>query len=171
MKYLLTLCFCFVLTQLKAQNGDIEVNIVAYKYRTVTGHLKKVNAEGIGVEDFKGNYLVFRPGEIKRIKIRKRGLTILEGLGGGTLLGLGIGGGILSLDENGRSTNELLALTAVLTGSGAVIGTLTGSIAQIANTKLTLRINGSENKFRTEFKQLEPYVNNTQVEHLSYRVN
>jgi len=168
MKYLLTLFLLFAFAQLKAQNGDLEIKVVSKQYRTVIGHLKKVSPEGIGMEDYKGNYLIFRSSDVVRIKIRKRGLTIIEGLGGGALLGLGIGGGLLSLDESGNNTNELIALTAVLIGSGAVGGTLTGIIAQIANTKLTLRVNGSDEKFRAGYKKLEKYIDRTQTEYVNY---
>ncbi len=171
MKYLLTLFILFAFTQLKAQNGDLEVKVISKQYRTVVGHLKKVSPEGIGVEDYKGNYLIFRAADIVRVKVRKRGITIIEGLGGGALLGLGIGGGLLSLDESGNNTNELLALTAVLIGSGAVGGTITGVIAQIVNNKLTFRVNGSDEKFRAGYKNLEKYVDNTESEYVSFSGN
>lgn len=168
MKYLLTLFLLFAFAQLKAQNRDLEVKVVSKQYRTVLGHLKKVSPEGIGVEDYKGNYLIFRAAELVRIKVRKRGITIIEGLGGGALLGLGIGGGLMSLDESGNNTNELLTLTALLIGSGAVGGTITGVIAQIVNNKLTLRVNGSDVKFRAGYKKLEKYVDTTQSEYVNF---
>ena len=168
MKYLLTFFLLFAFAQLKAQNGDLEVKVVSKQYRTVVGHLKKVSPEGIGVEDYKGNYLIFRAADIVRVKVRKRGITIVEGLGGGALIGLGIGGGLLSLDESGNNTNGLIALTAILIGSGAAGGTITGIIAQLINNKLTLRVNGSDEKFRAGYKKLEKYVDATQTEYVNY---
>src|SRR6218665_604122 len=122
MKAILTfLCFCCICFTLKAQNGDYEIKVVSYKYKTTKGHLKKVNVEGIGVEDYKGNYIIFRTADIAKIKIRKRGLTLGNAVASGTLLGAGIGGAIWSLDENGESTAEMAKLTALLTVTGAVI--------------------------------------------------
>lgn len=146
---------------------EYEIKVISNQYATVVGNLMKVSPEGIGVEDYKGRYFTFRPHELVRIKIRRPGLTILEGLGGGTVLGLAAGAGIWSLDEDGNSTKEMLTLTAVLTGVGAVGGTITGVIAQIASVKLTLRINEDPKKFRSQFQQLLPYVNKAVVEHFN----
>ncbi|RZL48058.1 MAG: hypothetical protein EOP00_10220 [Pedobacter sp.] len=168
MKYIFLVCLLFSVALTKAQDRDFEIKVISSKYQTIRGQLKKVSAEGIGMVDFMGNYIIFRPSEIVRIKIRKRGLTIAEGAAGGTLGGLSAGLLILSLDEEDSGNgNDLLKLAGVLTVSGAAVGTLTGAIAQIANTKLTLRINESEEKFKSEYKKLEKYVIPGSIEHVN----
>ncbi len=161
---LLLLCFFFVA---QAQNGDYEIKVVSKKYRTVRGILKKVSAEGIGIEDYKGNYMVFRPNEITRLKIRKRGLTVGEGTVTGLGAGAGAGAAIWSLDENGNSTKGMITLTALLIGAGTVIGTVTGIISEIANTKFILVVNENDENYKIGYKKLEKYVNTAITEHIN----
>lgn len=157
------LLFTFILVfsslLLQAQNADFEVKVVSKKYQNVKGKLQKVSAEGIAIVDYKGNYLIFRATEIVKLKIRKRGLTVGEGAGAGATTGLVIGAGIWSLDDEGQSSGEMLKLTGVLTASGAVLGTITGVIAEIINSKLILNIEGDEEKFIKNYKKLEKYIN------------
>lgn len=159
--------FCCIL---KAQTGDFEIKVVSKKYQNVKGVLQKVSPEGIGIEDYKGNYLIFRTEDLVRIKVRKRGLTIGEGAAAGTLGGLGLGGAILSLDEDGESSDELVKLTAALTVSGAFIGTVTGVIAEIANTKFALTIDGNAEKFKKHYQKLEKYINPVKTYHINSRL-
>lgn len=165
----LVICCCFWLFSFaaKAQNSNFEVKIISERYASVKGLLKKVSAEGIGIEDYKGNYLIFRPNEITRIKIRKRGLTIGEGTLNGTIAGAGTGLILMSLDEEGDNFGELLVASAILTGSGAVLGTLTGIICEIINTKKIFRINGDKEKFDLIYQKLVPYINQTVTEHFN----
>lgn len=151
----------------KAQNGVYEIKVVSKKYATVRGFLKKVSPEGIGIEDYKGKYVIFRPAEIERLKIRKRGLTIGEGTLKGGGAGLVAGAAIWSLDEEGRAFEEMAIITGALAGSGAVIGTIAGIVSDIKNTKMILKIASDEVKFRTVYKKLEPYVNTAYVEHVN----
>lgn len=166
MRSLLLACLLvFSGTVLKAQNGDFEIKVVSKKYQSVKGKLQKVSPEGIAIQDYKGNYLIFRAAEIVKIKIRKRGLTVGEGAGAGAATGLVIGAGIWSLDDGDQSSGEMLKWTAVLTASGAVLGTITGVIAEIANAKLILNIEGDEEKFKKNYKKLEKYINLVNIEH------
>lgn len=163
MKTLLTLliflCFCFT-TSAQAQNrGDYELKVSSYKFKTVKGHLKMVNAEGIAVEDYKGNYIIFRTADIIKIKIKKRGLGFGNAVTTGTLLGLGIGGSIWSLDETGESTAEMAKLTAALTLTGAVVGTAVGGFSELANKKLSLNVKGNADYFKNNYQRLEKYIN------------
>lgn len=151
----------------KAQNGLYEIKVVSKQYATVRGFLKKVSPEGIGVEDHKGKYVIFRPAEIERLKIRKRGLTIGEGTLNGGAAGLLAGAAIWSLDDNGSAFEEMAAITGVLGASGAVIGTIVGVVADIKNTKMVLKIASDEDKFKSVYKKLEPYVNTSYVEHVN----
>lgn len=158
---------CWV-TKVKAQNGDFEIKVISNKYRTVKGQLKKVSVEGIGVVDYFGNYFIFKPNEIVRIKIRKRGLTIGEGAGIGALAGLVPGLLLISLDgEEGKNGDDLLKLTAALTVGGAAAGTITGAVAQIVNVKLTLKINERDDKYKAAYKKLEKYVIEGTIEHVN----
>lgn len=170
MKYAFIFLILFTFTKIKAQNRDIEVKVISNKYQTVKGQLKKVSAEGIAVLDYFGNYLIFRPNEIERIKVRKRGLTIGEGAAGGALGGLATGGLLLTLaseTEAEDSNGDLLKLTAALTAGGAAAGTLTGAIAQIVNTKLTLKINQDPTKYLSEYKKLTQYIIPGTVQHVN----
>ena len=160
MKVLLfTFLFVFSGLALHAQSADFELKVVSKKYQNVKGKLQKVSPEGIGMVDYKGNYLIFRPAEIVKIKIRRRGLTVGEGAGAGASAGLVVGAGIWSLDKEGESAGEMLKLTGVLTASGAALGAITGVIAEIVNSKLILNIDGNEEKYHQNYKKLEQYIN------------
>jgi len=163
MKIVLTLLCCcclFIKSQAQSENiGDYEVKVISYSYKTTKGHLKKVNAEGIGIEDYKGNYIIFRTADIKKIKIRKRGLTLGNAVASGTLLGVGIGAGVWSLDESGENTADMAKLTAALAVSGAVIGTAVGGISELSNRKLTLLVKGNQDYFKKNYQRLAQYVN------------
>lgn len=170
MKYIFVFLLLFTCTLVNAQNRDIEVKIISNKYQTVRGQLKKVSDEGIAVLDYFGNYLIFRPNEIVRIKVRKRGLSIGEGAAGGALGGLAVGGLLLTLAsevEAEDSSGDLLKLTAALTVGGAAAGTVTGAIAQIINTKLTLKINQDQVKYLADYKKLEQYIIPGTIEHVN----
>ncbi|MNJ93006.1 hypothetical protein D3C87_106850 [compost metagenome] len=159
--FLLLICFCCISLCCIAQsyNSDYEVKVVCYRYKTTKGQLKKVTPEGIGIEDYKGNYIIYRTSDIVKLKIKRRGLTLGRAVSSGTLLGLGIGAGLWSLDENGENAGDMAKLTVVLTASGAVIGTAVGGIAELSHRKLTLSVNGNQDYFKNNYKRLEKYVN------------
>jgi len=75
------------------------------------------------------------------------------------VIGLSAGALIWSIDEKGENFGDMAALTGALTGAGAIIGTFTGAVAEIANAKFTVIINGDENRFKDLYKTLDPYVN------------
>lgn len=137
------------------------MKVVSYRYQTTKGQLKKVTPEGIGIEDYKGNYIIFRTADIIKIKVKKRGLTLGKAVSSGALLGLAIGGGVWSLDENGENVGDMAKLTAVLAVSGAVIGTTVGGIAELSHRKLTLSVNGNQEYFKKNYQRLEKYVNHS----------
>ncbi|RZL42937.1 MAG: hypothetical protein EOP00_22990 [Pedobacter sp.] len=162
MKIVLTLFLLVLFLNVRAQTeniGDYEVKVISYRYKTTKGHLKKVNAEGIGIEDYKGNYIIFRTADIKKIIIRKRGLTLGNAVASGTLLGLGIGGGIWSLDESGENATDMAKLTIALTATGAVLGTAVGGISELAKRKLTLKVKGNLEYFTQNYQRLNKYIN------------
>lgn len=161
------LLFSLFVLKVSGQENHYEVKVVSDRFATVRGLLKKVAVEGIGIEDEKGTYLIFRPEEIKRIKVRKRGLTVGEGALNGTIAGAGTGLILLSLDEEGERFGELLVATVILTGSGAVLGTLTGFVCEIINTKKIFRINGDKEKFGLIYQKLVPYINQVVTEHFN----
>ena len=143
----------------QSYNSDYEVKVVSYRYKTTKGQLKKVTPEGIGIEDYKGNYIIYRTSDIVKLKIKRRGLTLGRAVSSGTLLGLGIGAGLWSLDENGENAGDMVKLTVILTASGAVIGTAVGGIAELSHRKLTLSVNGNQDYFKNNYRRLEKYVN------------
>ncbi|WP_316768391.1 hypothetical protein [Pedobacter frigiditerrae] len=168
MKLLVFILLCFFCISVKGQTSDFEIKVVSKKYQTVRGVLKKVSAEGIGVEDYKGNYLTFRPSEITRLKIRKRGLTVGEATGGGAVGGLGIGLLLMSLEsEDSQNGDDLLKLTAALTAGGAGIGVIVGIIAEISNTKYILKVNENYEKYKAGYKNLDKYINTVVSHHIN----
>jgi hypothetical protein len=166
MKSIFLVLLSFFAISVKAQSPTFEIKVVSKKYQTVKGLLEKVSPEGIGVADYKGNYITFRPNEITRLKIRKRGLTVGEATLAGLGAGAGLGAAIWSLDENGNSTKEMLMLTAGLAGTGVIAGAITGVISEIVNTKFTLVVNENPENYKAGYKKLEKYVNGIITEHV-----
>lgn len=126
--------------------------------KNVKGTLQKVTAEGIAVEDFRGQYYIFKAKNIVKIKVRRKGLNFIESLSGGTGVGLAAGLAIFfSSDNSFDNFGENLAGTAFLTGAGAAAGTVTGLIAEAINTKLILNVYGNRGKFKRDYLKLEKY--------------
>lgn len=167
MKFIAFFLLLFAVHQVNAQ--EFEIKVVSNKYQTVKGQLKKVAAEGIGVEDYKGNYLIFRPTDIVRIKIRKRGLTIGEGASNGALGGLVIGGLLIAAEAeiSDQSSAELYKLTAALGAIGGAVGTIVGVVAGLNNTKLILKINENPNNYQLQYQKLAPYLNKIVTHHVN----
>lgn len=167
MKFIVFFLLLFAFHQVNAQ--EFEIKVVSNKYQTVKGQLKKVAAEGIGIEDYKGNYLIFRPSEIVRIKIRKRGLTIGEGAANGALGGLAIGGLLLAAESeiSDNSSTDLYKLTAALGVLGGAIGTIVGVVAELKNTKLVLKIDENSTTYQVEHQKLLPYLNKVVTQHVN----
>lgn len=168
MKLFLTLSLLlFSFFQLQAQSGRYELKVISAKHAPVVGQLKKLSPEGLGIEDYKQQYFVFRPNEIKRIKVRKRGFSFFDGVKNGTLIGLGVAAGMLSLSGNEDLEDSQVRAAAIAVGIGAAGGTLAGAIARIVNTKLSLRINQDDQKFKAQFQKLAPYVDLSIIEHVN----
>ena len=141
-----------------AQYVNYEVKVILDSVKNMKGTLQKVSADGIAIEDFRGNYYIFKAKNIVKIKVRKKGLTFIESLGGGTGLGLAAGLGIFfSGDDGFNNFGENLAGTAFLTGVGAAGGTVTGLVAEAINTKLIISTYGNVEKFKKEYLKLQKY--------------
>ena len=138
-----------------------EVKVVLDSVKSIKGTLEKVSAEGIAVEDKSGNYYIFKSKNIVKIKVRNKGLTVIEGLGTGAGIGAAAGIAIFfsgdGLDNSFDSFGDKLAGTIFLTGVGALGGTLGGLIGEALNTKLILNINSNPQKFNKEYLKLEKY--------------
>ena len=159
----LYICFTIILlmsnTSIFSQYKKYEVKIVLDSVKSVKGTLQKVSAEGIAIEDIRGNYYIFKAKNIVKIKVRKKGLNFIESLAGGTGIGLTAGVAIFFSGDNGfNSFGENLAGTTFLTGAGAVGGALTGLVAEALNTKLILNINSDPQKYKKEYLKLEKYT-------------
>ena len=167
MKLIVIFLLLFAFHQVNAQ--EFEIKVVSNKYQTVKGQLKKVAAEGIGIEDYKGNYLIFRPSEIVRIKIRKRGLTIGEGAANGALGGLVIGGLLIAAEAeiSDYTSTDLYKLTAALGVIGGAVGTIVGVIAELNNTKLLLKVNEDPANYQLQYLKLQPYLNKLVTHHVN----
>lgn len=140
-----------------AQYVNYEVKVVLDSVKNVKGILQKVAAEGISIEDYRGNYYIFKAKNIVKIKVRRKGLTTIEGLGAGAGIGLVAGAAIFFSDDYFNDVGQKITGTALLTGVGAVGGTLGGLVGEALNTKLILNINSDTNKFKKEYLKLEKY--------------
>lgn len=155
--FLLLVCF----GSSSAQYVNYEVKVILDSVSNVKGTLQKVSAEGIAIEDFKGNYHILKAQNIIKIKIRKKGLTFLTSLGGGTGLGLIAG---LTVTEELHNINEKLIGIALFTSAGIAGGILTGLFAEVINTKLILLIDKDTQKFKREYLRLEKYSKSYYIE-------
>lgn len=137
-----------------AQYVKYNVKVVLDDVQSIKGTLQKVSSEGIAIEDFSGNYRIFKAKNIIKIKVKKKGLTFIESFAGGTGLGLTAG---LAIFKDTHSASEAIAGTALLTGAGLALGSVTGLIAEAINTRLILYINQEPEKYKREYLKLEPY--------------
>ncbi len=141
-------------TSIFAQNKKYEVKVKSNNIENVKGTLHKVTAEGISVEDYRGNYYILKAKDILKIKIKKRGLTFLGSLAAGAGLGFFSGRYVL---KDTHSVSDRIIGTAVFIGAGLVIGTVTGIAANAIDTKLVLKINSDVQKYEKEYQKLEKY--------------
>ncbi|SFH01770.1 hypothetical protein SAMN04489864_104116 [Pedobacter insulae] len=140
-----------------AQYVKYEVKVVLDSVKNVRGTLQKVSEDGIAVQDFQGRYYIFKAKNIVKIKVRRKGLTVVEGLGTGSAIGLSAGVAIFFSNDTFDDFGQKALGTALLTGVGAVGGTLGGIVGEALNTKLILHINLDTQKFRKEYLKLEKY--------------
>lgn len=157
----LTIYLLFILltpiTSSFAQYVKYEVKVVLDSVKNIKGTLEKVSPEGIAITDFRGNYYVFKAKHIVKIKVRMKGLTTIEGLGTGAGIGLVAGAAIFFSDDTFTDLGQKIIGTALLTGVGAIGGTLGGLMGEALNTKLILNINSDTQKFKREYLKLEKY--------------
>ena len=141
-----------------AQYVNYEVKVILDSVESVKGTLQKVTADGIAVEDFSGKYYIFKTKNIVKIKVRRKGLNFIESFAGGTGAGLAAGIAIFFSGDKGYDNfRDNLAGTVFLTGVGAMLGSVTGLIAEAINTKLIVSLYGNTEKFKKEHLKLEKY--------------
>jgi hypothetical protein len=168
MRYLFLFIFCLAISlSVNAQTRTFEIKVITKKYKSVKGLLKKVSEEGIGVEDYSGKYFIYRPHEISRLKIRKRGLKVGRAIVKGTAIGGGAGLILLSFANEDDHFGGYLVAAGALTGAGAVIGSTVGVACEIANNRLLLNINEDPVRYKKVYHKLEPYVYQTDYEQLN----
>jgi hypothetical protein len=148
-----------------AQQKDYEIKVISKNLQNVKGLLQKVGPEGIAVEDYKGNYLIFRAKDIVKIKVRHRGLTIWKGTVNGALVGAGILGGLVSISPE-DSNDKVYALGALLAVGATAVGTVSGLIAEGVNTKAILYVDGNQERYLKGYKKLDKYVRIVPTERL-----
>lgn len=141
-----------------AQYVKYEVKVVLDSVANIKGTLQKVSPEGIAIEDFKGNYFIFKAKNIVKIKVRRKGLTVIEGLGAGAGIGLGLGAAIFFSNDTFDQLGEKLVGTAFFTGLGALGGTLGGLLGEALNTQLIMNVNGDTQKFKKNYLKLEKFT-------------
>ncbi len=164
--FFLTITLCFSIVLLKAQNENIETKVVSKKYKSVVGYLQKVNVEGLALKDYNCNYIIFKPNDIVKIKVRKRGLTIAKGAASLSVTGLGLSLCAVGLSPENTPLKDMALAVVVGTGGGALVGAIGGLFAEVKNTKLIMLIDGNEEKFKANYKKLEKYVSNFEMEQL-----
>ncbi|HTM99145.1 MAG TPA: hypothetical protein VL088_10400 [Pedobacter sp.] len=140
-----------------AQYVNYEVKVVLDSFKNIRGTLQKVSPEGIAIQDFRGNYYIFKAKDIVKITVRRKGLTVAEGLGTGSAIGLSAGVAIFFTNDTFDDFGEKAFGTAFLTGVGAIGGTLGGLVGEALNTKLRLKINLNAQTFEKEYLKLEKY--------------
>ena len=148
-------------TSIFSQYKKYEVKVVLDSVKSVKGTLQKVSAEGIAIEDIRGNYYIFKAKNIVKVKVRNKGLTVIQGLGTGAGIGAAAGIAIFfsgdGLHNSFDSFGDKLVGTILLTGVGALGGTLGGLVGEALNTKLILNINSDLQKFKRQYLKLEKY--------------
>lgn len=165
MKTILLTLFCFLMTaSLKAQKGDYEVKVVSVHMQNVKGMLQKVNKDGLAILDYRGNYFIFKAEDIVKIKVKKRGLSLMRSAGTGALAGALTAAAILSI-ENENISSDSYRIAAWATVIGVTAGTITGLIAEAVNVKHNLYINRSPKLFERNYKKLEQYIKVIHLEH------
>ncbi len=152
---ILFLLMCF--TSSFAQYVKYEVKVVLDSVKNIKGTLQKVSPEGIAITDFRGNYYIFKAKNIVKIKVRRKGLTTIEGLGTGAGIGLVAGAAIFFSDESFNDLGQKITGTALLTGVGAVGGLLGGLVGEALNTELILNIKSDPQKYKKHYLKLEKY--------------
>jgi hypothetical protein len=160
----LLLC-CGLANAQQKKRYDYEVKIISAHMQNVKGILQKVSSEGLAIQDYRGNYLMFKAADMVKVKVRKRNFTIGEATAAGALTGVVIGAGIAALDPEGQAANETLKLSGVIVVCTTAAGFITGVIAEVANTKLIINVGQDPERFAKRYKELEPYIREVKIEH------
>jgi|GEM_PF-948262 len=140
-----------------SQHVKYEVKVISDYTKNVKGTLQKVSPEGIAVEDYRGNYHIFKAEHLVKVKIRKKGLTVAEGLGTGAGIGLTAGAAIFFTNDTFKDLGQKVAGTAAMTGVGAIGGVLGGLAGEALNTRLILNIYNDTAVFKRHYAKLEKY--------------
>lgn len=164
-KIILVLFIAFASVMVKAQDKDYEIKVVSAHLQTVKGILQKVSKDGLAIQDYKGNYLIFKAKDIVRLKVKKRGLTALKGAGTGALTGVVIGAALVSLEPEDRASAETFKIAAIITACTTAGGALIGFVSEVVNTKHNFYINQDPEKFEKKYQLLEKYIREVKVEH------
>ena len=151
--YFFVLLICCA-TSSFAQYDKYVVKVKLDSDKKVRGELINVSSEGITIEDYKGNSHHFIPQIIHKIKVKKKGLTFLGGLG------IGAGVGFITSNrvfKDVHSGSERIVGGFLVVSAGMLAGSITGLIVETINTKLILHINKDTLKFEKEYEKLEIY--------------
>lgn len=150
----------------KAQSDNNKYRVIAYtdSIGKIKGILQKATADGITVEDTKGNRVFLSPQVLYKVKIRKKTITAGQGFVVGGTAALASGAVVIF----GDNTTNAFAMKAIATAGvgilGAMFGTIVGGIAESANTKLVLLIKNDPLKYKNNLKKLEKYVKTSYVD-------
>ena len=153
--YLFVFLICFA-TSSFAQYEKYVVKVKLDTDKKVRGKLLKASSEGIILEDSKGNSHHFSPQNINKIKVKRKGLTFLGGLG------IGAGVGFFTAHQvfkDVHSISERIIGSFLIVSTGIVAGSITGLVTETINTKATLNINSDIKEYEKSYFKLEKYAN------------
>lgn len=160
--FLLAISFSFIS---KGQLSSQKYKVTAYtdSIGKVKGALQTATADGITIEDVKGNRVFLSPNILYKIKIRRQTITAGQGFVVGAIAGLA-GGAAIMFKDNADDV-PLKAVAAAGIGTlGAMFGAIVGAIVETANTKLVLFIKNDPLYYKSNFKKLEKYAKSNAVD-------
>ena len=152
--YLFVFLICFA-TSSFAQYEKYVVKVKLNTDKKLKGKLLKASSEGIILEDSKGNSHNFSPQNISKIKVKRKGLTFMGGLG------IGAGVGFITAHQifkDVHSGAERIVGSFLVVSTGIVVGSITGLVTECINTKATLKINSDIQEYKKSYFKLEKYA-------------
>lgn len=151
LSFILTLSITSAIAQVHQYEAIVSTNTEG----KIKGSIEAVTADALTIRHGKEKLITIKPVNIKRIRVKRKSMGVLQGFLTGTATGAVIGSTAF-LGGFDSDVQGYLFLTA--TGAGAVAGTGYGLISSLANRKLSLEINNSAEVYGKEYQRLQIYV-------------